>query len=117
VVADLIDIARGNTIPPFGVAAGNLAPLDGAAQPAAAPHYLRFRLQDRPGALATIAQALGEEAVSIRSMHQDGEVDGAATVVILTHACARPALDRALDAIATRPVCLDAPIALRIEEV
>jgi homoserine dehydrogenase len=117
VVADLIDIARGNTIPPFGVAAGNLAPLDGAAQPAPAPHYLRFRLQDRPGALATIAQALGEEAVSIRSMHQDGEVDGAATVVILTHACDRPALDRALDAIAARPVCLDAPVALRIEEV
>jgi hypothetical protein len=50
-------------------------------------------------------------------MHQDGEDGTAATVVILTHACDRPALDRALAAIAAAPVCLDAPVALRIEEV
>ena len=116
VVADLIDIARGNFGAPFGVPSAMLTPLDTAIDPPA-PHYLRFRLQDRPGALAGIAQSLGEEAVSIRAMHQDGESGGAATVVILTHACERGALDRALCAIADSPVSLEPPVALRIEDV
>jgi homoserine dehydrogenase len=117
VVADLIDIARGNMMPAFGAPAASLAPLDTSVEDTPAPHYLRFRLHDRPGALAIIARALGEEAVSIRAMHQDGESDGAATVVILTHACARAGLDRALGAVAAGEVCLDAPVALRIEDI
>jgi homoserine dehydrogenase len=100
----------------FGVPVAALAAVgQGAALPA--PHYLRFRLQDRPGALAEVARALGAEGVSIRAMHQDGEADGAATVVIVTHVCARAALDAALGAIAASPVCREAPVALRIEEV
>ena len=117
VVADLIDIARGARIPAFGVPVAALAPTSGAGAALTAPHYLRFRLQDRPGALAEIARALGAEGVSIRAMHQDGEGGDAASVVIVTHACARDALDRALAAIAEAPVCLDRPVALRIEEV
>jgi homoserine dehydrogenase len=116
VVADLIDVARGVRTPAFGVPVALLEPAAAGAS-LAAPHYLRFRLQDRPGALAEVARALGGEGVSIRAMHQDGEDGTAATVVILTHACDRPALDRALAAIAAAPVCLDAPVALRIEEV
>lgn len=116
VVADLVDIARGSRGPVFGVPVSALAAAgQGGALPA--PHYLRFRLQDRPGALAEVARALGAEGVSIRAMHQDGEAEGAASVVIVTHACARPSLDTALAAIAASPVCREAPVALRIEEV
>ncbi len=116
VVADLIDIARGARTPAFGVPAARLAPTDAGAPPTA-PHYLRFLLEDRPGALAEVAGRLGAEGVSIREMRQHDRADGHADVLILTHACARPALDRALAAVAAQPVALSAPVALRIEEV
>ena len=116
VVADIIDIARGTRGPVFGVPVDMLVPAAaGGAVPV--PHYLRFRLQDKPGALAEVARALGAEGVSIRAMHQDGEADGAATVVILTHACLRTSLDAALATIVASPVCREAPVALRIEDV
>jgi homoserine dehydrogenase len=121
IVADLIDVARGARGPAFGVPAGSLIAAEGLAAAAPAPHYLRLALQDRPGALAEVAKDLGDEGVSIRAMrqHDDSGPDGGggATVLILTHACARAALDRALAAIAASPVSLAAPVALRIEEV
>jgi homoserine dehydrogenase len=121
IVADLIDVARGARGPAFGAPADSLAAAEGAAAAAPAPHYLRLALQDRPGALAEVAKDLGDEGVSIRAMrqHDDAGADGGggATVLILTHACARAALDRALAAIAASPVSLAAPVALRIEEV
>ena len=117
IVADLIDIARGARAPAFGTPTERLAPAGAVALPAA-PHYLRFELEDRPGALAEIAHGLGAEGVSIREMRQhDRPEGGLADVLILTHACARAALDRALAAIADRPVSRAAPVALRIEEV
>ena len=116
VVADIVDIARGSRSPVFGVPVASLAPAV-AGKALSAPHYVRFRLQDRPGALAEVARALGAEGVSIRAMHQDGEADGAATVVILTHACPRASLDDALATIVASPVCREAPVALRIEDV
>ena len=117
-VADLMDVARGAAGPAFGVPATALA----APRPASgdrAEHYLRLSLEDRPGALAEVAQELGREGVSIRAMrqHDHPEGPGGATVLIVTHACDRAALDRALAAIAARAVCLDSPVALRIEDV
>jgi homoserine dehydrogenase len=50
-------------------------------------------------------------------MRQHDREGGLADVLIVTHACARPALDRALAAIADAPVCKSAPVALRIEDV
>lgn len=53
--------------------------------------YLRLRVKDQPGVLAAIAQILGNNALSIASVHQDhstvaaGEVD----IVIHTHSQAR----------------------------
>jgi homoserine dehydrogenase len=119
IVADLIDIARGARGPVFGAPAETLArPVAGPAMPA--EHYVRLRLQDRPGALAAVAADLGAAGVSIRAMaqpdHAQDAADGA-TVLIVTHACARADLDAALKAIEAAPVCLDAPVALRIEEV
>ncbi|MFN3614191.1 MAG: ACT domain-containing protein, partial [Rubrimonas sp.] len=116
VVADLLDIARGARLRPFGVAAAGLA-APGSVEPGQAEHYLRFRLQDRPGALAEIARDLGDEGVSIRAMRQRDDHGEGATVLILTHACARAALDRALAMISDSSVSLAPPVAFRIEDV
>jgi len=119
IVADLIDVARGARGPAFGVPATALRPA--VAGPAApAEHYLRLRLQDRPGALAAVAAALGAQGVSIRAMTQPDHApaeDAGADVLIVTHACARAALDAALTAIAADAVSLADPVALRIEDV
>jgi homoserine dehydrogenase len=63
--------------------------------------YLRLRVKDQPGVLAAIAQILGNNALSIASVHQDhsavaeGEVD----IVIHTHSARRSSFYKALQEI------------------
>lgn len=118
VVADLLDLARGDERPVFGLAAGALAPV--AARPIEdhmGRFYLRFLLQDRPGALASVTAALGAESVSIESMRQLRPKDGAAPAAILTHEAREGDLRRALARIGALPALAQPPVALRIEEI
>ena len=52
IVGDVIDIARGLVIPPFGRPAASLAVAARAGDGAAAAYYLRFLVADAPGVLA-----------------------------------------------------------------
>jgi len=116
IVADVIDIARGARTPAFGVPAAALTraqPQTEAAHPA--EYYLRFLLQDAPGALARIAAALGAEGVSIHRMRQYERAEDGAPVLIVTHDAGRAAVDRALSTIAAMDVSLAQPVAIRIE--
>ncbi|WP_213981272.1 homoserine dehydrogenase [Sphingomonas sp. dw_22] len=87
VVADLIDIARGEFGPPYAMPADALA-----AQPAAdsgerlGRAYVRFTVVDKVGVLAEIAAAMRDAGVSIESLIQRGVMpDGSVLVVIVTH--------------------------------
>jgi homoserine dehydrogenase len=117
ILADVLDVARGVVSPVFGRPAASLT-----AAPRLqhgdehSPYYLRFMLADRPGALASIASALGTAGVSIHRMRQYGQGDPV-PVVIETHDAPRDAIDAALDTIAVLPVSMAAPVAIRIEEV
>ncbi|WP_294339286.1 homoserine dehydrogenase [uncultured Sphingomonas sp.] len=87
VVADLIDIARGE----FGSAFA--MPSSALAKPAAADTgerrgraYLRFAVVDKVGVLAEIAAAMRDAGVSIESLIQRGaNADGHVLVAIVTH--------------------------------
>ena len=73
VVADLIDIARGEIGAPFSIPVAALE----AMAPAASGNrvgkaYLRFIVADRPGVLAEIAAAMRDAGVSIESLIQHG---------------------------------------------
>ena len=73
VVADLIDIARGEIGAPFSIPTAALE----AMAPAASGNrvgkaYLRFIVADRPGVLAEIAAAMRDAGVSIESLIQHG---------------------------------------------
>jgi homoserine dehydrogenase len=88
VVADLIDIARGDTGAPFSVP---VAQLD-ALPPAGAGHrrnraYLRFTVTDRAGVLAEITAAMRDAGVSIESLIQQGQPEegGEVLVAMVTH--------------------------------
>ena len=117
IVGDVIDIARGLVIPPFGLPAKSLARASRAVEDAVAPYYLRFLVADAPGVLARVAAALGDAGISINRMRQVVHEGAEAPILIVTHAAERPALDRALAVIAGLEVSRAAPVAIRIEEV
>ncbi|MEM7296137.1 MAG: homoserine dehydrogenase [Pseudomonadota bacterium] len=118
VMGDIIDLARGIRVPTFGQPAQTLVAPKPAKSASSAPYYLRLGLQDKPGALAKIAGALGEAGVSIDRMRQYGErADGTAPVLIVTHKTTRADIDVARDAFAGTGVLADEPVVLRIEEL
>ena len=100
VVADLIDIARGEYGPAFAMPADALTDAvkaDSGERRSRA--YLRFAVEDRVGVLAEIAAAMRDAGVSIESLIQRGaQADGAVLVAIVTHEgperCVAQALER-----------------------
>lgn len=117
ILGDIIDVARGLVIPAFGQPASTLRLAERAETGLEAAYYLRLTLEDAPGVLARVADALGQQGISINQMRQNAHKGGSAPVLIVTHPCARPALDKALEVIAAHKASLDAPVALRIEDV
>ena len=91
VVADLIDIARGEWGPPYAMPAAALVeavPVDSGARRGRA--YLRFAVVDRVSVLAEIAAAMRDAGVSIASLIQREAPsisggDGSVLVAIVTH--------------------------------
>lgn len=87
VVADLIDIARGEFGPAFAMPADALTaqgPADAGERRGRA--YVRFMVADRVGVLAEIAAAMRDAGVSIESLMQRGaHADGSVLVAIVTH--------------------------------
>ena len=117
ILGDVVDIARGLVIPPFGRPAATLAAPGRAGAGAPAAYYLRFLLADAPGVLAKVAAALGAAGISINRMRQVEHATAEAPVLIVTHRTERAPLDTALAAIARLDVCRATPVAIRIEEV
>ncbi len=118
VVADLIDIARGNVPPPFSLPVSALE----ASAPADPGHrrnraYLRFLVADRPGVLAEITAAMRDAGVSIESMIQQGhpdDDDNPVLVAIVTHEGPEGAVDRALTMLEGSESLADKPLVMRL---
>ncbi|MGB3166331.1 MAG: homoserine dehydrogenase [Alteraurantiacibacter sp.] len=118
VVADLVDIARGNTPPPFSLPVSALT----KAQPADTGHrrnraYLRFMVADRPGVLAEITAAMRDAGVSIESLIQQGrqeESDEPVLVTMVTHEGPEGAVARALDLLANSESLAEEPLVMRL---
>ncbi|MHC9234344.1 homoserine dehydrogenase [Pseudooceanicola sp. 502str34] len=117
VLSDICDIARGFRLPVFGQPATSLEAATPARSVSAAPYYLRMMLQDKPGALAKVATALGSEGISIHRLRQYDHDNACAPVLIVTHKCLRNDLDRAIEAMQATGVVVSGPVTLRIEQV
>jgi homoserine dehydrogenase len=87
VVADLIDIARGEYGPPYAMPVAALVDMPTApAGERRGRAYLRFTVADRIGVLAEIAAAMRDAGVSIESLIQRAAAaEGTALVAIVTH--------------------------------
>ncbi len=85
VVADLIDIARGEKGPAFGMPAASLGVVEAAdAGQRRERAYLRFIVQDRAGVLAELTAAMRDGGVSIESMIQRADTGDAGVLVAMT---------------------------------
>jgi homoserine dehydrogenase len=116
VMGDVIDIARGLRLPVFGQPATTLAQPQAARATASKPFYLRMTLMDKPGALAKVAEALGNAGVSINRMRQQGHADTRAPVLVITHKTTRDAIDHAIALALKTGVVVGDPVAMGIEE-
>ncbi len=88
VVADIIDIARGEKGVGFSMPAAELLAMEPAESgKRLGRSYIRFTVLDRPGVLADITAAMRDAGVSIESLIQKGrdEETGEAMVVMVTH--------------------------------
>ncbi len=117
VLSDVVDLARGIRLPVFGQPCANLVAAKVASAAKPAPYYLRMALQDKPGALAKVATALGDAGVSIDRMRQYDHSEPTAPVLIVTHTVSSDALAKALSALPGTGVVTGTPVALRIEQV
>lgn len=117
VVADVIDIARGISVPTFAVPATDLQKLP--TRPMAervGAYYVRLMLVDKPGVFADVASALRDHEVSMEQLLQRVRDPGEAVpVVITTHDTAEVNMVNALDAIAALDTVTEPPCMIRIE--
>ncbi|MGN6270597.1 MAG: homoserine dehydrogenase [Sphingomonas sp.] len=116
VVADLIDIARGEFGPAFAMPAASLAD-DPKAETGdrRGRAYLRFTVADKVGVLAEIAAAMRDAGVSIESLMQRGAVaDGSVIVAIVTHEGPERAVAQALEKLRGSPSLSGEPVWMHI---
>lgn len=80
-------------------------------------YYFRFFALDRPGVLSKISGILGDNEISIKSVHQKGRrIKGSVPLVMLTHHAKEANVKKALAEIAFLDVVSDKPVLVRIED-
>ncbi len=117
VVADLIDIARGEYGPAFAMPADSLVeqkPADTGERRGRA--YVRFTVADKVGVLAEIAAAMRDAGVSIESLIQRGSggEDGSVLVAIVTHEGPERSVAQALEKLRGSQSLLGQPVWMHI---
>jgi homoserine dehydrogenase len=129
VVSDLIDIARGHILPPFGTRAKDLKPYKRAQMRThEGGYYIRLSVYDRPGAFAAIASRMAEQDISIESIVQrrpppelpgfKRQESGSPTaIVMITHETTEAAIRKALAAIERDGHVGAKPQMIRIEKL
>ena len=125
VLSDILDIARGNRVPPLGVPSEELLPYKQAPMRAHdGGYYIRLNAKDVPGALAAIASRMAEHAISIDSVIQRSDLNAKAvaldgsptrTVVMITQQTLESAVRESLAQIAADGFIVGEPQLIRIE--
>jgi homoserine dehydrogenase len=117
VVSDLIDIARGRTLPAFSIPAVQLQKLPvSPMERHRGAYYIRLMVVDRPGVIADVTAALRDEEVSLEAMLQRGRApDEAVPVVLTTHNTVEASMRRALARIENLKTVVEPPRLIRVE--
>ncbi len=117
VVADIMDVARGDQVPTFAIPAGDLAPSKPVSMERHnGPFYICMTVRDEPGVMAEITAIFRDQAISLESMLQRGRAPGEPVPVVLTtHETEEAAMGRALAHISGLDTMVAPPRMIRIE--
>jgi len=103
VIADIVEIVRGNSSPMLGYKKGlesGLRLLD--RDEIETQYYLKLKVEDKPGVLAIVASTLGSFDISIESMLQrPSKVEGKVRLLFTTHKCQEKRMKEAISKLAT----------------
>jgi homoserine dehydrogenase len=122
VVADIVDLASGRRVAPFGRGAAKLTKaLRAPMQDHEGGYYIRLAAVDKPGTAASIAGRMAEQGISLESIVQrrrdkKPSSDAPAPVVLITYATNEDAMRHALAAIKKDGVLAAEPQVIRIEK-
>ena len=98
VIADIIEIARGNKGPMLGYKKGlesGLKLLD--TKDIESKYYLKLKVIDQPGVLAAVTSALSDCGISISSVLQkDSNVESRVRLLLTTHICKEADITKAI---------------------
>lgn len=121
VVADIIDLAKGNGLPPFGLPVPKLKKVKWqGTDDVHCKCYIHFRVKDDAGVLADITTILKEKNISIDSVIQRGHDDDTqdnASIVIMTHAARFAGIKESIKKIEGLSSVLESPAVLRVEKL
>jgi homoserine dehydrogenase len=119
VAADIADVMTGAKRPVFQSPAATLSPLaatDGAGWSGKA--FVRLMVEDRPGVIAAVSEALAKAGVSIDSfLQRPVEDSGHVPIVLTTHAASETKLNEAVDHIAALDAVVDRPRMIRMAKI
>jgi len=121
VAADVVDIARGTRLPPFGRPAASLVDADRVPmQRHEGGYYVRLAVVDRPGAMGAIAARMGERMISLEAIMQkraskEAAGAGVVPVVLMTHGTTEASIRDALARAVEDGVVREKPQVIRIE--
>jgi homoserine dehydrogenase len=117
VVADLVDLARGQRLATFGVPSAAL--VDHPIAPMSAhqgAYYIRLMVLDQPGVLADVAAVLRDQDVSIEALIQRARNPNQPVPIVLTsHLTVEARMTAALAAIGSLATIVEPPRMIRIE--
>ena len=121
VAADIVDIARGIRVPPFGRPAASLVEADRVPmQRHEGGYYVRLAVVDRPGAMGAIAARMGEQLISLEAIMQkratkEAASAGIAPVVLMTYGTTESSIREALARTVEDGLVRERPQVIRIE--
>jgi homoserine dehydrogenase len=123
VVADVIDVAMGNSatifehllLKPRSETAGKIDKIDNLVS----RFYIRLMVKDQPGVFAQIGKILADNAISISGVlqHEAAGPDGSVPVVITTHPNRQDKVSAALKGLAGLDTVCDKPVCIRIVNI
>jgi len=123
VVADIIDVALGNSRRQFQhtliqTSEEAHALIEGIGE-CVSRFYIRVLAADRPGVVAKYSQILGDHQISISGalQHEGSGPDNTVPVVIVTHATPEKNMSAALEALAQLDCITGKPVCIRIVDI
>jgi homoserine dehydrogenase len=118
VIADLVEIVRGNTGPMLGYKKGLESGLALVAPEEVVSHYyLKLKVFDRPGVLAAVSRTLGDFGISIESLLQKpSRLADRVRLLFTTHRCEERKMKEAIEALKRLEVVDEQITMIRIEK-